>query len=95
MINLNRFDLVSLRLFVAAIDAGSLTAGAEHFGISLAAASRRIAELEHHCGKALLQRSQRGVTATSEGQAGGVCTWCMSICAAVVAGKTSCPVNAI
>ena len=69
MINLNRFDLVSLRLFVAAVDAGSLTAGAEHFGISLAAASRRIAELEHHCGKALLQRSQRGVTATTEGQA--------------------------
>jgi DNA-binding transcriptional LysR family regulator len=69
MVNLNRFDLVSLRLFVAVLDAGSLTAGAEHFGISLAAASRRIAELEHHCGKALLQRSQRGVTATAEGMA--------------------------
>ena len=69
MVNLNRFDLVSLRLFVAVLDAGSLTAGAERFGISLAAASRRIAELEHHCGKPLLQRSQRGVTATAEGQA--------------------------
>lgn len=69
MVNLNRFDLVSLRLFMAVVDAGSLTAGAERFGISLAAASRRIVELEHHCGKALLQRSQRGVTATSEGQA--------------------------
>ena len=69
MVNLNRFDLVSLRLFVAVVDAGSLTAGAERFGISLAAASRRISELEHHCGKELLQRSQRGVTATLEGQA--------------------------
>ncbi len=69
MVNLNRFDLVSLRLFVAVVDAGSLTAGAERFGISLAAASRRISELEHHCGKALLQRSQRGVTATADGQA--------------------------
>ena len=69
MINLNRFDLVSLRLFVAVVDAGSLTAGAEHFGISLAAASRRIGEFERHCGKALLQRSQRGVTATLDGQA--------------------------
>ena len=69
MVNLNRFDLVSLRLFVAVVDAGSLTAGAERFGISLAAASRRIADLEQHCGKALLQRSQRGVTATLEGQA--------------------------
>ncbi|MDE2082525.1 MAG: LysR family transcriptional regulator [Burkholderiales bacterium] len=69
MLNLNRLDLVSLRLFVAVVDAGSLTAGAERFGISLAAASKRIAELEHHCGLALLQRSPRGVTATAGGQA--------------------------
>lgn len=68
MLNLSRFDLVTLRLFVAVLDAGSLTAGAERFGISLAAASRRIGELEHHCGKPLLQRSQRGVTATAAGQ---------------------------
>ncbi|MBL8351912.1 MAG: LysR family transcriptional regulator [Burkholderiaceae bacterium] len=68
MINLNRFDLVTLRLFVAALDAGSLTAGANRFGISLAAASKRVAELEQHCGVALLQRGQRGVSATREGQ---------------------------
>lgn len=68
MINLNRFDLVTLRLFVAVIDAGSLTAGADRFGISLAAASKRMAELEQHCGVTLLQRGQRGVTATPEGQ---------------------------
>jgi DNA-binding transcriptional LysR family regulator len=68
LINLSRFDLVSLRLFVAVIDAGSLTAGANRFGISLAAASKRIAELEQHCGVGLLQRGQRGVTATSDGQ---------------------------
>jgi DNA-binding transcriptional LysR family regulator len=68
LINLNRFGLVSLRLFVAVIDAGSLTAGADRFGISLAAASKRIAELEQHCGVTLLQRSQRGVTATAAGQ---------------------------
>lgn len=69
MVNLNRFDLITLRLFVAVLDAGSLTAGAERFGISLAAASRRIAELEHHCGVPLLQRSPRGVAATAGGQA--------------------------
>lgn len=68
MINLNRFDLVTLRLFVAVVDAGSLTAGAGRYGISLAAASKRIAEMEQHCGLALLQRTQRGVTATTEGQ---------------------------
>ncbi len=69
MINLNRFDLVTLRLFVAVLDAGSLTAGADRFGISLAAASKRIAELEQHCGMGLMQRSQRGVTATPQGLA--------------------------
>ncbi|HSV48014.1 MAG TPA: LysR family transcriptional regulator [Ramlibacter sp.] len=68
MINLNRFDLVTLRLFVAVVDAGSLTSGADRFGISLAAASKRIAELEQHCGVVLLQRSQRGVTTTAGGQ---------------------------
>jgi DNA-binding transcriptional LysR family regulator len=68
MINLSRIDLVSLRLFVAVVDAGSLTAGADRFGISLAAASKRIAELEQHCGLALLQRGQRGVVVTPGGQ---------------------------
>lgn len=68
MINLNRFDLVTLRLFVAVVDAGSLTAGADRFGISLAAASKRIVELEQHCGVPLLVRGQRGVIATTEGQ---------------------------
>lgn len=65
--NLNRFDLVTLRLFVAVLDAGSLTAGADRFGISLAATSKRIAELEQHCCVTLLRRSQRGVTATPDG----------------------------
>jgi DNA-binding transcriptional LysR family regulator len=69
VISLNRFDLVSLRLYVGVIDAGSLTAGAERFGISLAAASKRIAELEHHCGLPLLLRSKRGVQPTPAGQA--------------------------
>lgn len=68
MINLSRFDLISLRLFVAVVDSGTLTAGAERFGISLAAASRRIAELEHHCALPLLMRSRHGVTATTAGQ---------------------------
>lgn len=69
MISLGRFDLVSLRLYVAVVDAGSLTAGAERFGISLAAASKRMAELEHHCGMPLLLRSKRGVQPTMAGQA--------------------------
>ena len=66
--NLNRFDLATLRLYVAAVDTGSLTAGAERMGISLAAASKRIAELESHVGAPLLARSKRGVVPTTAGQ---------------------------
>ena len=66
--NLNRFDLVTLRLFVAAVHQGSLTAGASQLGLSLAAASKRVAELEHHVGTPLLERSKRGVLPTLAGQ---------------------------
>lgn len=58
---LNRFDLSTLRLFVVAVASGSLSAGAERLGLSLAAASKRVAELESHIGTTLLQRSKRGV----------------------------------
>lgn len=66
--NLNRFDLTTLRLFVAAVDSGSLTAGAERLGLSLAAASKRVAELESHIGTPLLERSKRGVVPSSAGR---------------------------
>ena len=65
--NLNRFDLTTLRLFVAAVDSGSLTAGAERLDLSLAAASKRVAELESHVGTPLLARSKRGVVPTAAG----------------------------
>ncbi len=67
-VNLGRFDLASLRLFIAIVDGGSLTAGAERHGISLAAASKRIAELESHVGVALLVRGKRGIAPTAAGQ---------------------------
>lgn len=67
-INLQRFDLTTLRLFVAAVHEGSLTAGAERLGLSLAAASKRIAELESHVAAPLLRRSKRGVEPTAAGQ---------------------------
>lgn len=68
-INLNRFDLVTLRLFVAAVEGGSLSAGAQRFGISVAAASKRIAELEAHVGSLLLTRGKKGVVPTGAGHA--------------------------
>lgn len=67
-INLGRFDLTTLRLYVSAVHDGSLTAGAERIGVSLAAASKRIAELEGHVGSPLLERSKRGVAPTAAGR---------------------------
>jgi DNA-binding transcriptional LysR family regulator len=67
-LNPARFDLVTLRLFVAAVRQGSLTAGGEKLGLSLAAASKRIAELEGHVGAPLLERSRRGVAPTAAGR---------------------------
>ncbi|MDR2326247.1 MAG: LysR family transcriptional regulator [Acidovorax sp.] len=68
MIHLHKTDPVSLQLFVTAADAGSLTAAAQNNGISLAAASKRIADLEHHLEVKLLVRSKSGVVPTAAGQ---------------------------
>lgn len=67
-INLQRFDLTTLRLYVAAVYDGSLTAGADRLGLSVAAASKRIVELENHIGVSLLERSKRGVVPTVAGR---------------------------
>lgn len=67
-INLTRFDLTTLRLFVMVVERGSLTAGAAGFGISVAAASKRVAELEAHVGLTLLERSKRGIVPTAAGR---------------------------
>jgi molybdenum-dependent DNA-binding transcriptional regulator ModE len=50
--NLARFDLVSVRLAVACAQTGSLTAAARDSHLALAAASRRIRELEDALGEA-------------------------------------------
>jgi DNA-binding transcriptional LysR family regulator len=68
MIHLHKTDPVSLQLFVSAADLGSLTAAAQNNGISLAAASKRIADLEHHLEVKLLVRSKSGVVPTAAGQ---------------------------
>ena len=60
-------DLVSLALFVRAVDARSLSKAAEQSHIALAAASRRIALLEHRYGVKLLYRSSQGVEPTPAG----------------------------
>ena len=64
-----RPDLSSLALFIRVAEARSLTKAAEASHIALAAASRRIALLEHQFGVQLLYRTARGVELTPAGNA--------------------------
>jgi DNA-binding transcriptional LysR family regulator len=62
-------DLVSLALFLRAVETSSLSKAAEQSHLALAAASRRIALLEHRYRVALLYRSSKGVSPTPAGVA--------------------------
>lgn len=64
-----RFDLTDLRLFLAVAWAGSITHGADDAGLSLAAASERLREMEAAAGVRLFDRGRRGVTPTEAGEA--------------------------
>ncbi|MBT9467082.1 LysR family transcriptional regulator [Hydrogenophaga sp.] len=63
-----RIDPFDLRLFAAIVEQGSITAGARHIHLSLAAASKRLQQLEHAIGAQLLLRSKRGVSTTDAGR---------------------------
>jgi DNA-binding transcriptional LysR family regulator len=62
-----RPDLVSLALFIRVAELQSITKAAEASHIALAAASRRITQLEDQLGVQLLFRSARGVDLTPAG----------------------------
>lgn len=64
-----RFDLVDLRLFLAVVETGSITHGADRSALALASASARIKALEQALGVALLSRGRRGVSPTPAGRA--------------------------
>ncbi|MBA4327823.1 MAG: LysR family transcriptional regulator [Polaromonas sp.] len=66
--NLARFDFVSVRLAVACAQTGSLTAAARDSHLALAAASRRIRELEATLGDVLFERHARGLLPTAAGR---------------------------
>ena len=66
--NLARFDLVSIRLAVACVQTGSLSAAARQAHLALAAASRRIRELEAALGSPLFERHARGLLPTAAGR---------------------------
>jgi molybdate transport repressor ModE-like protein len=66
--NLARFDLVSIRLVVDCVQHGSLSAAAREAHLAVAAASRRIRELEDAVGEPLFERHGRGVRPTPAGR---------------------------
>jgi DNA-binding transcriptional LysR family regulator len=67
--NLARFDFVSIRLAVACAQTGSLTSAARSCNLVIAAASRRIRELEAALGDTLFERRPRGLVPTAAGHA--------------------------
>jgi DNA-binding transcriptional LysR family regulator len=65
---MNPPDCTTLRIFLAAIELGSVTRAAERCGIAVSAAARRIQDLEADLGVRLLDRAARGVTPTTAGE---------------------------
>lgn len=63
-----RFDLVDLRLFIAIVEAGSISKGAEAAHLALASASARVSGMEALLGTKLLDRGRRGVQPTAAGR---------------------------
>ncbi|RWP18261.1 LysR family transcriptional regulator [Mesorhizobium sp.] len=61
--------LEAMSLFVAAVEAGSLSAAGRRYGIPLATVSRKVSDLERHLKTRLLNRSTRQLTLTDAGHA--------------------------
>ncbi len=64
-----RFDLLSLNLVLAIAETRSITRGAEREHLALAAASKRLSDLEARLGVGLFERRARGVEPTEAGRA--------------------------
>lgn len=64
-----RFDLVTLNLVLAIADTRSITSGADQEHLALAAASKRLSDLEARLGVVLFERRARGVEPTEAGRA--------------------------
>lgn len=64
-----RFDLTTLNLVLAIADTRSITRGAERESLALAAASKRLSDLETRLGVSLFERQARGVQPTEAGRA--------------------------
>lgn len=58
-----------MQVFVAVVEAGSITAAAERLDVAKSAISRRLTELETHLGVSLIQRTTRRLNLTESGRA--------------------------
>lgn len=67
MINPARIDFVTIRLFCAVAQTGSISKGAKRCHLALSAASRRISDFEAASKATLLERSAHGVRLTPAG----------------------------
>jgi DNA-binding transcriptional LysR family regulator len=63
---LDRLD--AMRVILAVVDAGSLSAGSRKLKAPLPSVSRKVAELERHLGAALLVRTSRNIQLTDAGR---------------------------
>lgn len=64
---MDKFD--AMRVLLAVVDGGTLSAAGRKLGIPLPTVSRKIADLETHLGAQLLMRSNRKITLTDAGAA--------------------------
>jgi DNA-binding transcriptional LysR family regulator len=64
---MDRFE--NARVFVAVVEAGGFTRAAERLGLSRAAASKHVLQLEDRLGTRLLNRTTRRVSVTAAGRA--------------------------
>ena len=60
-------DLNAVKLFVLAVEAGSLSEGARRSGVPLATLSRQLRQLEDDLGRRLFERGRRGLALTAAG----------------------------
>ncbi|WP_122469021.1 LysR family transcriptional regulator [Pseudomonas viridiflava] len=65
---IRRLDLVTLQLFVAVHEEGTLTRAASREAIAISAASKRLVELEVVLGIPLFSRTAKGMTLTAAGE---------------------------
>lgn len=60
--------LTRIRVFIAVVETGSFSAASERLGLSRAAASKYVSQLEEHLGGRLLNRTTRHVSTTESGR---------------------------